>query len=210
MSPTERAEEGFTLVEMVVTVLLVSIVSFMILNFLDSTTTLTNRATLHSGAEQDARTALRTLTQDLRAANPITGAPCAGGYRDCVTFEVARASEFGRTCEKTVFTYRVVGGTLTRTRTVTNWASTSCAAPTTSTYPLLGSVVNSSVTPATALFTYYDRSGAVLDPVTKAAAIPLKPSVGGAASVKVTLVMRYQAKAPELRLSGSVALRNNR
>lgn len=203
-------EDGFTLIELTVSVLLLSLVSFMLLNFLDSTTKLTNRATLHSRAEQDARLAMRTITQDLRSANPITGAPCAGGYKDCISFEVQRPSQSGRTCEKTAFTYRVVSGVLTRTRTVTNWASTSCAAPTTSTYPLVRSVVNSSVSPAVNLFTYYDRNGGVLNPATQAATIPLKPSAGGAAAVKVDLVIRYQPRAPELRLSASVSLRNNR
>ncbi|HVE46372.1 MAG TPA: hypothetical protein VNA57_06460 [Acidimicrobiales bacterium] len=200
-------EEGFTVVELVVAVLLLSLVSFMLLNFLDSTTKLTNRASLHSRAEQDARLAMRTLSQDLRSANPITGAPCTGGFKDCISFEVQQPTRSDRTCEKTVFRYRVVSGNLTRTRTVTRWATTACAAPTTSTYPLLGSVVNTSVTPTAALFTYYDRNGAVLTDPLK---IPLKPSAGGAASIKVSFVVRYQAKAPELRLSGSVSLRNNR
>ncbi|HUR17403.1 MAG TPA: prepilin-type N-terminal cleavage/methylation domain-containing protein [Acidimicrobiales bacterium] len=206
---TTHEEEGFTLVELVITLLLLSIVSFMLLNFLDSTTKLTNRANLHSLAEQDGQLALRTLTQDLRSANPIIGS-CGGSYADCIQFDVQRPSAANRTCEKTTFTYRVVAGTLTRTKTVTNWASTTCAAPQTATYPLLGSMVNSSVTPAVSLFTYFDRNGAVLNPATQASLIPQKPSAGGAASVKVSFVVRYQTRSPELRLSGSVSLRNNR
>lgn len=202
-------EEGFTVVELAVAILLLSLVSFMLLNFLDSTTKLTNRASLHSQAEQDARLAMRTITQDLRSANPITGSPCTGGLKDCISFEVQQPTRADRTCEKTTFTYSVVSGNLTRTSTVTKWASSACAAPTTSTYPLLGSVVNTSVTPAVAMFTYYDRNGAVLPP-TDAATILRKPSAGGAASIKVSFVVRFQAKAPELRLSGSVSLRNNR
>ena len=208
-----RREDGFTAVEMVVTVLLVSIVSFMMLDFLDSTTMLSNRANGHSRAEQEAQQAMRMLTQDLRSANPITGAPCTGGYKDCVSFDVQRAAQYGRTCEKTVFTYRLASGTLTRSMEERTWstATNACVVTrSTSAYPLLRSVVNNSTTPQTPLFTYYDNKGALLDPGTKAAVIPLKPSLGGAASVNVTFVVRYLAKAPDVRLSGSVSLRNNR
>ncbi len=207
-----RREDGFTAVEMVITVLLVSLVSIVMLDFLDSTTTLTNRAALHSRAEQDAQLAMRVLSQDLRSANPILGAPCAGGYRDCVSFEVQRAGEVGRSCEKTTFTYQVAAGKLTRTFEEHTWSTALNACTVTRSltgYPLL-SLANASTSPTTPLFTYYDRTGLMLDPVTKAAVIPLKPSVGGAATVKVTFVVRYMAKAPDLRLSGSLSLRNNR
>lgn len=211
-----RQEDGFTAVEMVVTVALFSIVTLMILSFFDSTSQLSNRATLHAGAEREAKSAMRVMSQDLRAANPITSGSCAGGgtaYRDCVTFEIQRPAVFGRACEKTVVTYALVGTTVRRTLTENTWspAASSCVVTkTVNGVSLLSPVVNSSSTPIKPLFTYYDNKGAILDPSTAAPTIPLKPANGGAASVKVSLLVRYKTGAPNLDLATTVSLRNNR
>lgn len=202
-----RREDGFTAVELMVTVLVMSIVSFMLFNFLDASTNLTSRATLHTRAQQSAELAMRTVTEDLRAANPITAAPC-GTYKDCVTFEVQRASQTGRTCEKTVITYTLASGTLRRSLTENTWTGSACAVTRSiSNYPLLDSMTNTTATP---LLTYYDNKGAALDPASQAATLVKKPSQGGTASVKVTFVVSYKANAPTLTLSSVLALRNNR
>lgn len=209
-----RAEEGFSAVELLVTVLLVSVVSFMLLDFLDSSTDLSGRATLHARAQQDAELALRTFTQDLRAANPITGsASCAGGYKDCVSFDIQRASQTGRDCEKTVITYKLVAGSLTRILTENTWNTGTSACKVTRSIPgytVASSLVNATVTPAEPLLTYYDNKGVVLNPATQATTIAKKPALGGAASIRVTLLVKYKSNAPELRLSSVVALRNSR
>ncbi|HET7488239.1 MAG TPA: prepilin-type N-terminal cleavage/methylation domain-containing protein [Acidimicrobiales bacterium] len=206
-----RHEDGFTAVEMVVTVAVMSIVTFMLLGFLDSSTKLTTRAALHTRAQQDSERALRVVTEDLRAANPITGAPCAGGYGDCVSFTVPSVTQTGRDCEKTVYTYVRSGTTLTRSLTENTWNGTGCSVTRQITnLPILTGLANASVSPAQPMFTYYDDKGVQLDPATQSGYIPRKPDQGGAAEVKLNLVVKFMTGVPELRLSSIATLRNNR
>ena len=206
-----KRQEGFSAIELSVTVGLMAMVGFMLLGFLDSSTTLTTRAALHTRAQRDAEQALRTVTEDLRAANPITGAPCTGGYGDCVSFEIPRVTQTGRDCEKTVMTYKRAGTVLTRTLVENVWNGTACTVRRQLTdLPLLTGLANAAVSPAEALFTYYDSRGVVLSPTTQATMIPRRPSQGGTATVKLSLAVKFMRSAPELRLSGIAALRNNR
>jgi len=205
-----RDDDGFTVIELAVTLLLLSIVSAMLFGFLDSTSSATARITLHTRTQRDGELAMRTITQDLRAASPITSAPC-GSYNSCVAFSVQRATQTGHDCEKTVIGYALASGVLRRSLVENTWTGSSCAVTRTITnLPILTSVVNATVSPVTPLFVYYDNKGAVLDPATQAATLVKKPSQGGTASIKVTLVVRYKTSAPPLTLSSLAALRNNR
>lgn len=215
---THRNQRGFTAIELVVTVLLFSIVLIMMLNFLDSTSQLSSRATLHAQAERDAKVAMRVISQDLRAANPITSGVCSAGgttYRDCITFEIQRAAQFGRSCEKTVVSYALVGTAVRRSLTENSWSASAGACVVTrsiSGLTLLSPVLNTSVSPVKSFLTYYDNKGIVLNPATAAdlAKIPLKPANGGTASIKVSVLKRYKPGAPNLDLVSVVSLRNNR
>lgn len=206
-----RSEDGFTAVELSVTVVLMAIVSFMLLGFLDSSTTLTTRAALQTRAQQDAERALRIVTEDLRAANPITTSPCTGGFKDCVTFDVVRVSQTGRDCEKTVISYKLTATTLTRSLTENTWNGTGCSVRRQlADYPILSDVTNATTSPAEPVFTYYDNRGTVLNPATQASMITRKPSQGGTATVKLSLVVKFMKSAPALRLTSYAALRNSR
>lgn len=205
-----RDDDGFTVVELAVVMLLLSIVTAMLYGFLDGTSNATARIGLHTRAQRDAELAMRTITQDLRAASPIISAPC-GSYGNCMAFEVQRAAQTGHDCEKTVIGYALASGTLLRSLTENTWTGASCAVTQTITnLPILASVVNATDAPTTPLFVYYDNKGVVLDPSTQATTLVKKPSQGGTASIKVSFVVRYKSNAPVLTLSGVAALRNNR
>jgi prepilin-type N-terminal cleavage/methylation domain-containing protein len=204
----KRGDEGFTVVELAVVMLLLSIVTASLYGFLDATANATARISLHTRAQRSGELAMRTMTEDLRAASPIVSAPC-GSYASCISFEVQRAAQTGHDCEKTVVGYALVSGNLQRSFVENTWTGSACAVTRTLTNrPILTSMVNA--TAGKPLLVYYDNKGVVLDPVTQAGTIVKKPSQGGAASIKVTFVVNYKSNAPALTLSSLAALRNNR
>ncbi|HEX2698983.1 MAG TPA: prepilin-type N-terminal cleavage/methylation domain-containing protein [Acidimicrobiales bacterium] len=205
-----RDDDGFTMIELAVTMLLLSIVSAMLYGFLNSTSSATARISLHTRAQRDAELAMRTITQDLRAASPITSAPC-GSYANCIAFELQRASATGHDCEKTVIGYALASGTLRRSLTENTWSGSACTVTRSVTnLPLLVSVVNATVTPTVPMLVYYDNKGVLLDPATQATTLVKKPAQGGTATIKVNFVVQYKSDAPPLKLTGLAALRNSR
>lgn len=195
-----KREHGFTVAELAVTVLIFAIVSFVIFDFLDRTTSSTNRAISNVNAEQTAQIALRTMTQDIRSANPIGSectAPYPSNYASCLRFTVPRPTAANPNCESSI-TYGLISGVVKGIRTDTN-----CATAVSTARDLI-TVVNPATTP---LFTYYDSKGKQM---------PLPPASGAvppaaAKSVKIALVVKYTGQTSDpLVLSSVAALRNNR
>lgn len=200
----KRTEQGFTVAELTVALALLSIVSFVIFNFLDGTTSTTNRAISNVNASQEAQSALRTVTQGVREANPI-GAACTSptaGYGSCLRFSVPRPAPGYLSCTSTV-TYRLVPTTAPESVIRATRVDTGCATSVSTQRDLI-TVVNTAANP---LFTYYDDQGKEM---------PLPPTAGAVApvlakSMKTTLVVRYRGQpgAP-LVLTSTASLRNNR
>ena len=204
-----RSDAGFTLLEMVVTLGIMSLAAAGALAFLDNTTSVTTRASADVATENNARLALRDITEDLRGATVIsttypTGSACSNGtypsgYSNCVSFTIVRPTAAGQTCPKSVVTYGLVGQTLRKDLTEYNASCTIVSSVSGS--PVLTGVTNGTTTP---VFTWFNRSGSQLTTTNP-------PGVfADAASIKVTLVVRYQERAPLLTLSSFAALRNNR
>lgn len=217
LSTRRQDESGFNLIELAVTVLIFGIVSVTLLNFLDNTTTISARATASSVRENEGRQALRTITQEVRAANKIlTALPtgvsavnaCSfptfpGSYGRCLMFEVQRSTDATLTCPKSVIAIGLQNaatiGTVIYTRV--DFAS-NCTTETRRTGGrLVDRVVNGLGTP---LFEYYNASGALLTTAAGADAYVK------ASSVRVNLLLQYKTGAAPLRLNSVVALRNNR
>jgi prepilin-type N-terminal cleavage/methylation domain-containing protein len=210
-------ESGFNLIELAVTVLIFGIVSVALLNFLDNTTTISARATASSVRENEGRQALRTVTQELRAANKIVSnaatvpagagmanvcpAPTAfpGSFANCVVFEVQRSTDATIACPKSLVLIGLTTGSLMFTRI--DYASNCTTEVRRSGGRLASRVVNG---PGTPLFQYYNASGALLTTAAGADAYVK------ASSVRVNLVLEYKTGASPLRLNSVVALRNNR
>ena len=203
-------ERGFTLVELTVVVMLMSVASFMMLDFMDNTTKVVNRTTATAQSEADARLALRTVLQDIRAAESIAEAypatstcPSAGaypaGYGFCLRFTVPHSTLAANSCPYTMVTYGLSGGVLREDRVEYN---ASCAVSSTTT----GKVVIANVTNGTRpLFTYADRYGNPLSTTSGTTA-----AFAAAGTVKVQLYLKAKGAGSELDLFSSAALRNNR
>lgn len=217
-----RDEKGVTMVEVIVAMLLLSIIMVVAFDFLDRTSLIAVKTDSHARAEDETQRVLRTVTQHLRGAAPVTG-PCTTasfptGYGDCVTFTVPRTITGSGTCKETRFVIGLVDDTaasapaderLLRIDRHEYSAASSCpvaaaAAPASSVTNriLLRRVVNPVGKP---LFTYYDTDGAPIS-TTTAAGIAAVPK---AATVHVELHTRYRTGSKAIVLTSSAALRNN-
>jgi Tfp pilus assembly protein PilW len=207
-----RDEQGVTLAEAAVTLLILSIVFIIVFDFLDRTSNLTVRTDTQARAEDESQRAMRTVTQHLRGARPITGtcntAGFPTGYSDCIRFEVPRGVSTGATCAlRTGF---VVG--LVDDPDVTapadekllkmirqEFTGATCAGGTPRTETLLARVVNDGTQP---LFTYFASNGNNI-PATSVTAVP------NATTVRVTLSTRFRTGSAPIVFTNAAALRNN-
>jgi type II secretory pathway pseudopilin PulG len=101
VSGHDRDQAGMTLVELVVVIAISLLVGGILLGFLDNTTSVVGRATGDIQAENDARLALRTMTQDIRAARPSSisstsliptagACPTTPSAANCLSFRIRR------------------------------------------------------------------------------------------------------------------------
>lgn len=216
-------ETGFTLVELLVTVVLISVVSIITLGFMDSVTSVSGKASRHVISERGAQVVLREMTQEIRGANPVsaiypsggtcpsgTGFPPATaggtGYLNCMRFFLVHSTAVGTYCNDpevgrlpapySIITYGLVSGRLYKHRT--DYSAT-CVATVGSTpgRVLLRGLTNGASKP---LFTYFDRTGVK---------IPDTATVVNAGSVKVTLMVPYDQSSPSLELTSVASFRNN-
>jgi prepilin-type N-terminal cleavage/methylation domain-containing protein len=193
-----RDERGFTIIELFVTLGLMSIAMAIAFAFISQFTTASGRAITDVNAENNARLALRTITEDIRAARPATiaftgasstcpSSPTAG---TCLSFTILRDTEAKPACQS-VITYGLLSGSVKETRQDSGCVTNIAFAGKT----VLSSVVNGS----TALFAYYDKQGNLLT-----------SGQSAAGSVSVTLMLQYQANSPILNLTSYASLRNAR
>jgi len=197
--PAAAHEAGMTLVELLVTMAIGSIVAAIVLGFLVNTTSVVAHTESDVQAENDARLAMRTLTEDLRAAQPSSisfssatagACPSSPTTATCVSFTIVRATSANPNCRSTV-TYGLLAGKVQQTRQDAN-----CPTNLSIARPLISSVANTASTP---LLTYYDALGNQLTSGQAAARI-----------VKVTLLVTYTGGRQPLTLTSTVALRNAR
>lgn len=203
-----RGEDGMTLVEVTLTMLILSIVLVMAFDFLDRTTNITVNTEKQAIAEDDTQRVLRTVTQHIRGALPITGTCTTAGYStsydNCVRFTVPRGLAGIGSCARTEFVIGLVG-TGAEKQLMYNrqefTGSTSCTpGPLSSRVLLLGRVVNTSSQP---LFTYYGIDGNQISTAAAPASVPK------AATINVNLHVRYRTGRNAITMTSAAALRNN-
>jgi prepilin-type N-terminal cleavage/methylation domain-containing protein len=191
-------EDGVTLVELLVVMAISLLVAGVVLGFLEATTSVVARTSNDVRAENDARLALRTLTQDIRAASPssitftssIAGAcPTTPTPGDCLSFTILRGTTAAPTCRSTII-YGLLTDRVRQTRSDAN-----CPTAVSISRPLVNNVANGT----TPLFTYYDAQGN-----------PLTSGQATAKTVRVTLVVTYTGGQGPLTLTSTLALRNAR
>jgi type II secretory pathway pseudopilin PulG len=213
-------ESGVSLVELVVVMMMMSIVSALAFGVLVETTRVASRADNSTRGENDGRLALRTVSEDIRAAVQIrasssttacaSGLTFPAGFATCVAFLVPHeiAANANTTtlagakpisCPFSNITYGLKAGVLREDRTDYN---ASCAATTTTTgRVILSNVDNTSAQP---LFTFYDTFGNQL------AATNTLTDFQDAGSLSIQVYLNYQKGAPDISLVTTAALRNGR
>ena len=199
-----RDDAGFTIAEMAVVMLIFSIVAVIAFNFLDETTRLTRRSTDSVQVEREAQLALRQVTQDLRAANPIGDKCSVGDYDTCLSFEVKRPSDAKPDCI-TKYIYRVSG-----TQLLQSLSDADCATSRTWTdRPVVKVANNLSTQPP---FQYFDRLGKQISLATACTNSPTTACVKEARSIKVRVLVTFnnQPGTQTLDLSSVASLRNSR
>jgi prepilin-type N-terminal cleavage/methylation domain-containing protein len=215
-----RGEKGVTLVELLVTMTLMSVVSLIVFSVLVGTTNITARASNGTNAENNARIALRSIAEDLRSAEQIratssstacpTGSSFPAAFGNCINFLVPHEVTFNATsttvaagakpiaCPFSLIVYGLSAGAIREDRTDYN---ASCQPTVSSPGRVVLSGVSNTSQP---LFTYYDGYGNVLGSTNTIA------DYVNAASVSVQLTLTYQKGAPDVSLMTTAALRNNR
>ena len=159
-------EEGFTLVELMMVVLLMALLGVALHTSLDALVRVTRTTQDKSSVSDEVRTAMEAMARDLRAANPIDDIAPASvvDYQRKVTFSVFCSTPGTAGCGTNRLrrvTYQVVGNRLERvvgtTTTVLIGPNTQTAVPVDQ---RLGAVVNPASEP---VFAYFDNTGTALD-----------------------------------------------
>jgi len=216
MARVNRNEDGVTLIELGVVMMLLGIVTAMLVGFLWNVMGVSTRATNHSEAQKALVLALRPVTENIRGTAtiattyPSSSSSCPAGsypsgYPNCLSVTVLRPVAGQLSCRRSVFTYGLKSdGILREDRT--DYALVGGTCTVTSTYsgrPLLRKVMNGSQP----LFTYFDRFGNKIDPAASGqTTVPFVSVV----TIRVTLNAQYQNNAPLLSYTSDLALRNNR
>jgi type II secretory pathway component PulJ len=208
-------ERGSSLVELTVTLLIMSAVGVMIFGFLFNVISTTTRATSGTETEKAIELALRPLTADIRSASTVsrtypgtTACPSGSyptGYSTCLSLTIQRPEAGALSCPKSVVTYGLKSdGVLRQDRTDYGLVGGVCSV--TSSYtarPLLKNVTNG----ATPLFTFYDAFGNALDP---AASGQTNAMFASSSTIRVSVKVQYRSGAPLLSYTSDLAMRNNR
>jgi prepilin-type N-terminal cleavage/methylation domain-containing protein len=185
-------EDGVTLVELLVVMAILLVVAGIVLGFLETTTSLVARTSNDVQAENDARLALRTMTQDIRAANTSStmgACPTTPTPGSCLSFTILRGTTAAPTCRSTI-TYGLLTDRVKQTRSDSN-----CSTTLSISRPLIGNLSNGTAP----LFSYYDAQGNLLT-----------SGQATAKTIKLTLVVSYTGGQAPLTLTSTLALRNAR
>ncbi len=165
-STEDERSDGFTMVEVLVAMLLLSIVSLMLLSTFSSFARTTVEVQTRSATLNDSRVALETITRDLRAANPIDDVSVAPAIYDRqVSFSVYCSTPGANGCGANrlrSITYRLNTTTRALERVVGTGVRPLVGPTGFTTLPTLerpGAIVNTASEP---VFKYYDKDGVQL------------------------------------------------
>jgi type II secretory pathway component PulJ len=190
------SEDGFTVLEGVVTMGILGIALLTVFGTLDVFTRRTTETQERSLMLSEARSAVETITRDLRAANPIVAADPVTDYDTSVSFSVYCATVGVQGCATgnlRPVRYRVTGNQLEQLKGTTTKVllgpQGSSAVPTTSRQ---GAIVNTAAEP---VFRYFKKDGTLL-PTSGASAVPASKFRDCAQYVEIHLVVVAEPGEP--------------
>jgi prepilin-type N-terminal cleavage/methylation domain-containing protein len=200
-------EDGFTLIELIVTTLLVGIVTLVLFATSDSMAKISATTQSRSQSLGDARTALERIERDLRAANPVDAISGATSqYDNKISFSVyCKTGSAGCVSNLRPVSYAVANGVLTQS---TPSGSSNLLQPIgTPSLPVAarrGAVVNAATDP---VFTYYRRDGTPIS--TLSSGPPASYFRDCTKAIKVHLIVRAEPRSTRvIDLVTTVNLRN--
>lgn len=203
-----RDDDGFTVGEVMITVLILSIVLIILFSFLSHATEVTARSEANSRTEQAAQLALREATTELRAMDPATVTTCSGAgvptvLAQCVDFEIKRNSTGLANCPRTDVRVMLEGTAPSRRLRIDRqeFRNVDCSSPEPTRTRYVADKVSNAASEAP--FTFYAADGSVLDPT--AASF----TFAAVDSMRLRLFLDYRNNAGRLEFRSVIALRNN-
>lgn len=203
-------EDGFTVVELAVTMGLMSLVAGVAVSGLNNVVTNTRRVEDRAFAVSDARQAVELIIRDTRAANPIDPVANVADYDTTIAFSVHCATPGTDGCSSQglrQITYQVRANALERVAAGVTTLRLGPQGPATLPVTLQqGAILN---TPAEPVFTYYDAVGNRLE-TQGAGAVATTTVQNCARSVEVRLRVRAASgeESAVIDLTTTVDLRN--
>ncbi len=194
-----HGEDGFTLVELLMVVLLMGLLGIALHTSLDALVRVTRTTQDKSSVSDEVRTAIEAMARDLRAANPIDDiAPSlVSDYQKKIQFSVFCSTPGTAGCGSDRLrrvTYQVVGNRLERvvgtTTTVLVGPNAQTAVPVDQ---RLGAVVNSASEP---VFAYFDKAGTELDVSSAGSSVTTRRVHDCTRSVQVHLKVVSEPRKP--------------
>lgn len=208
-----RSEAGFSLVELVAVVGIMSIFGLAITTSLQSFTKTTTSTQSKTFALADVRGAVENIARDLRAANPIEAISATlpvSKYDNRISFTVwcSTVGDNGcTTANARKVVYELTGNTLVQTvgARTRNLLEPNPGTPTLAAVLRAGAVVNSASQP---IFTYYSAKGTQLS---TAGGTPATTFRNCTKTVKIHLVVMAEPRRPDtaINLVTHVDLRNS-
>jgi Tfp pilus assembly protein PilE len=188
-----HAEEGLTLVELLITMILMSIVGGIITASMVNAMKVTRTQDDETRTLTNAKVAMERMTREIRGANALTSCQprsmsftmTQNNVRTAITFVVQAAS--------------ATSSEIQETKTVTNLVTNTS---TTSTTKVLGGLA---IGVSDAVFTYSDAAGNALTPQSLT---PESYNPGAAKTIGLKVLMRRINGSPSIQLYQLVSIRN--
>lgn len=201
----DEAEDGYSLIELLVVIILLSIVGSVILAGIVQTSRTNTAVSVRTTSLTDLQKAVERMARDLRTADPLEPGTAGGSTLQVRIFRGSACSRVGYYLSGTTLMKETQTGLTPTPATLgAAYVNSACSSGLTSTPPTTGAGVSTAVVAtgldaSLPLFTYYDASGTV---------ITSPPATASVARIAVTITLAVTSNRGAKSLGTSVLLRN--